>query len=146
MINEICNLIPDYIKWTTNCYVCTVFLRMMFTLSLQYTNKLYIILCSLCSMCSIAWPRCYFPHILRILYIYINFFVGWNVGIIDGGFHPGKMVWIQGTVLPAANRYLSLFFVCYVVNIFCYGCVLITACRNETKKARCPFQSWFSVS
>lgn len=27
------------------------------------------------------------------------------VGIIDGGFHPGKMVRIQGSVLPAANRF-----------------------------------------
>lgn len=26
-------------------------------------------------------------------------------GIIDGGFHPGKLVRIQGTVLPAANRF-----------------------------------------
>ncbi|XP_021923647.1 galectin-4-like isoform X2 [Zootermopsis nevadensis] len=27
------------------------------------------------------------------------------IGIVDGGFHPGKLVRIQGTVLPSANRF-----------------------------------------
>jgi hypothetical protein len=32
------------------------------------------------------------------------------VGNIDGGFYPGKMVRIQGMVLPSANRYSLLCF------------------------------------
>jgi hypothetical protein len=31
------------------------------------------------------------------------------IGIIEGGFLPGKMVRVQGTVLAAASGYLSLF-------------------------------------
>ncbi|XP_069682670.1 galectin-4-like isoform X2 [Periplaneta americana] len=27
------------------------------------------------------------------------------IGVIDGGFHPGKMVRVQGTILPSANRF-----------------------------------------